>query len=256
MTLRSKFASGLLLGALAAPPALAADPAPPPAAGGDWAFTASLYLWGAGLAGDVAQFDLPSVHVDSGFSEILDDLDVAFMAMGEARKDRLSLFGDIMYTKISPGSATPGGIAATGVELTSETTAALLGAGYTVLQRERGHLDLVAAARLWHASAELGFTGGLFDGVSRRDSDQWVDALAGIRGTHFLTEEVYLTAWGLVGAGQADLDWDIAVIIGYEFSDRFAATAGYRALGVDYSNDGFVFDVVQQGPLIGAVFRF
>lgn len=256
MTIRSKIARALLLGALAAPPVLAADPAPPPAGGGDWAYTASLYLWGAGLSGDIAQFGLPTVHVDSDFSDILDDLDFAFMAMGEARKDRLSLFGDIMYTKISPGSATPRGIVATGVELTSETTAALLGAGYTVLQGARGQLDLVAAARLWHASADVAFTGGLLDGVSRSDSDQWVDALAGVRGRYSLSEHVYLTGWGLVGAGQADLDWDVAVIIGYEFNDRFAAVAGYRALGVDYSDDDFVFDVVQQGPLLGAVFRF
>lgn len=255
MTIRREIAWALVLGALASPPALAADPAPPPG-GGDWAYSASLYLWGTGLAGDVAQFGLPPVHVDSTFSDILDDLDFAFMATGEARKDRLSLFGDVMYTKISPGSATPRGIAATSVELTSETTAALLGAGYTVLQSERGHLDLVAAARLWHASADLAFTGGLLDGVARSDSDQWVDALAGVRGRYALSEQVYLAGWGLAGAGQADLDWDVAVIIGYEFSDRFAAVAGYRALGVDYSDDGFVFDVVQQGPLIGAVFRF
>jgi hypothetical protein len=31
--------------------------------------------------------------------------------------------------------------------------------------------------------------------------------------------------------------------------------AGYRGLGVDYENNGFVFDVVQHGPILGAVFR-
>ena len=34
------------------------------------------------------------------------------------------------------------------------------------------------------------------------------------------------------------------------------ASLGYRALGVDYENDGFVYDVVQHGPVLGMVFRF
>lgn len=255
MTIQTRIGCALLLGALTVTPALAADPVRPDG-GGDWSFTTSLYLWGTGLEGDIAQFGLPAVHVDSSFSDILDDLDFALMAMGEARKDRFSVFGDLMYTKISPGSATPRGILADSVELTSETTAALLGAGYAVIQTERGHLDVVAAARLWHASTDIAFTGGVLDGVSRRDSDQWVDALAGVRGRYMLNDKFHLAGWGLVGAGQADLDWEVAVVIGYEFSDRFAAMAGYRALGVDYEEDGFEFDVAQQGPLLGAVFRF
>jgi hypothetical protein len=50
---------------------------------------------------------------------------------------------------------------------------------------------------------------------------------------------------GLVGAGEADIDWDVT------------GASGYRSWGVDYSNDdGFVFDVVQQGPILGMVVRF
>ncbi|WP_353843570.1 hypothetical protein [Mesorhizobium sp.] len=60
---------------------------------------------------------------------------------------------------------------------------------------------------------------------------------------------------GLVGAGEADIDWDVAWAIGYRFNDRILS--GNRALGVDYSNDGgFLFDVVQQGPILGLVVRF
>ena len=39
-------------------------------------------------------------------------------------------------------------------------------------------------------------------------------------------------------------------------ADPISAVVGYRAAGVDYENDGFVYDTVQQGPIIGAVFRF
>jgi hypothetical protein len=43
----------------------------------------------------------------------------------------------------------------------------------------------------------------------------------------------------------------VALAVSYKFTDTISAVAGYRALGVNYDNDGFVFDVVQQGPIIG-----
>ena len=54
----------------------------------------------------------------------------------------------------------------------------------------------------------------------------------------------------------SDVDWDVMGGIGYDFNTTFIMVAGYRALGVDYSHDGFAFDVVQQGPILGLGFRF
>jgi hypothetical protein len=59
-----------------------------------------------------------------------------------------------------------------------------------------------------------------------------------------------------VGGGGADVDWDVALGLGYKFNDTISAVAGYRALGVNYENDGFVFDVVQQGPIVGVAIHF
>lgn len=109
---------------------------------------------------------------------------------------------------------------------------------------------------MWSVDTDISFNGGILDGISRSDGATWADAVAGLRGNYAITPEVYLTGWGLVGAGGADIDWDVAGAIGYRFNDRISAVAGYRALGVDYSNDGFVFDVVQQGPILGMVVRF
>ena len=221
-----------------------------------WTFSFAPYFWAAGLSGDVAQFGLPAVDVDAGFSDIFDHLDFGAMAIGEARNGPYSIFADVMYTKISGQAGTPRGILATDVELTSETFAGFLGAGYSVSETETARLDVVVGMRLWSVESELSFSGGLLDGRSRSDSATWVDGLAGFRGTYLLTPEVYLTGWGLIGAGGANLDWDVAAAIGYRFSDTISAVAGYRALGVDYSNDGFVFDAVQQGPILGLVGRF
>lgn len=110
--------------------------------------------------------------------------------------------------------------------------------------------------RVWSAKTEISFNGGILDGVDVEDSATWVDAVAGVRGNYFFTPEIYVTGWGLLGAGGADIDWDVALGLGYKFNDTISAVAGYRALGVNYDNDGFVFDVVQQGPIIGVAIRF
>lgn len=164
------------------------------------------------------------------FGDILNNLDFAAMAIGEARYDRYSIFSDIMYTKISNGSGTPRGIIAENVDVTSKTFAALLGAGYSVLQNDYGNLDVVAGLRVWHANTEISFSGGILDGVSREDSATWVDGLGGIRARYSITNKVYLTGWSLVGGGGANVDWDVAGAIGYSFNDKISAVAGYRHL--------------------------
>ncbi|ASY71754.1 hypothetical protein [Sinorhizobium fredii] len=221
-----------------------------------WTFSFAPYFWAAGLSGDIAQFGLPEAHVDASFSDIFDHLDFGAMAIGEARYGPYSIFADVMYTKISGSAGTPRGILAVEVEVSSETFAGLLGAGYSIYEDNAARIDLVGGMRVWSVESDLSFSGGILDGVSRSDEATWVDGLAGFRATYSITPEIYLTGWGLVGAGQADLDWDVAAAIGYRFSDTISAVAGYRALGVDYSDDGFVFDVVQQGPILGLVVRF
>ena len=69
---------------------------------------------------------------------------------------------------------------------------------------------------------------------------------------------VYFTGWGLIGGFGvgADLDWDAMGGIGYEWTDKFSTVLGYRAIGIDYDDDGFVYDVVQQGVALGLVFNF
>ncbi|MBB4277982.1 hypothetical protein GGE12_005791 [Rhizobium mongolense] len=236
-------------------PLLTQDPKPVEAPEG-WTFSIAPYLWIAGISGDTSQFGLPTVHIDADFGDILSNLDFAFMAAGEARYDRFSVIGDVIYTKLSADGETPFGVLATDVEVTSESFSGLLGIGYALLDGPAGHLDIVGGAKLWSVDTTLSFNGGLLGGIERNDSATWLDGMVGLRGKYSFTPEIYLTGWGLVGGGGADIDWDVALGVGYDFNDRISAIAGYRAMGVDYSDDGFVFDVVQQGPILGLAVRF
>ncbi|MCY1740521.1 hypothetical protein [Ensifer sp. SL37] len=221
-----------------------------------WSISFAPYFWAAGLSGDIAQFGLPTVHADASFRDITDHLDFGAMAIGEARYDPYSIFGDVMYTKISGETGTPKGILATDAQLKSETFAGFLGVGYSVFEDNVSRLDIVGGLRVWSVESELSFRGGLLDGVSRTDRATWVDGLAGFRGTYAITQELYLTGWGLIGTGAARLDWDVAAAMGYRFSDTVSAVAGFRILGADYSDNHLIFDIVQKGPILGLVVRF
>ncbi|NVP56175.1 hypothetical protein [Mycoplana rhizolycopersici] len=221
-----------------------------------WTFSFAPYFWAAGLSGDLTAFGQRTVHVDSSFGDVWDHLDFAAMAIGEARYGRYSVFTDLMYTKLSGSSATPRGFLADRIEVDSETFAGFVGAGYSLLQDNNGHFDVVGGIRVWSVDTTISISGGVFDGRSRSDGDTWVDALGGFKGTYFLTPNVFLTGWGMVGGGGANIDWDVAGTVGYKFNDTFSSVVGYRALGVDYSNDGFKFDVVEQGPILGLVVNF
>ncbi len=220
-----------------------------------WTFTFAPYFWGAGLSGDLGTRGR-EVHVDASFSDIWDHLDFAAMAIGEARYGRFSIVGDVLYTKLSGNQATPRGFFAKSIDVDAETFAGFAGLGYSVLEDSAGRLDIVGGVRVWSANTEISARGGILDGRSISDGNTWVDALGGIKGSYFLTPDFFVTGWGLVGGGGADIDWDVAATVGYKFNETFSAVAGYRALGVDYSNDGFVFDVVEQGPILRLAVKF
>ncbi len=73
-----------------------------------------------------------------------------------------------------------------------------------------------------------------------------------------LGSDFYASGWGMVGGFgvSSDMMWDVMGGLGYDVNDSFSVFGGYRAVSVDYSNDGFVYDVVQQGPIFAGVFRF
>ncbi|MNT73437.1 hypothetical protein D3C72_2121400 [compost metagenome] len=98
--------------------------------------------------------------------------------------------------------------------------------------------------------------GGALDGKSRSDSATWIDAVAGLRGQYALSEHWYLTGWGVIGAGEAKLDWDATAALGYQFKSDLSVVLGYRALGVNFRRNGFVYDVIQQGPIVGLAYQF
>ena len=89
-------------------------------------------------------------------------------------------------------------------------------------------------------------------------SKTWVDPLIGLAGSVGLGSGFGLHAEADVGGFGvgADIDWQVQGTLQYTYNDWVTLEAGYRYLAVDYDDDGFVWDVSMQGPIIGVKFRF
>ncbi len=253
-------AAPLMLVPIAADAADLAYPTPPPevvaATPGGWTVVLAPYLWAAGLSGDVGVGGR-TAEIDQSFSDILSNLDIGFMGVAEVRYNRFGIFSDLVYGKLSASQDTPLGILANKIGVTTTTLMWTGGAEYRLVDDPGVNLDVLAGFRLYSVGSDLDFDGGLLDGFSVDGNETWADPLVGLKGSVDVSRRLYLTGWAMIGGGvSSDILWDVMAGAGYRFNDTISAVAGYRAAGVDYTNGGFTYDTVQQGPFSGVVFRF
>ena len=81
----------------------------------------------------------------------------------------------------------------------------------------------------------------------------------GLKGSALVGDtNFFVNGWALVGGFgvSSEIMWDVYGAVGYQFTDSFSSTLGFRALGVDYEDDNFVYDITQYGPQLGFLFRF
>jgi hypothetical protein len=81
--------------------------------------------------------------------------------------------------------------------------------------------------------------------------DYWFDPYVGLRGRYNFNKVFYTAVRGEIGGGVAsDLMWEVEGVIGINLTRSIFTEVGYRALAVDYENDGLLFDTVMHGPQI------
>jgi hypothetical protein len=82
--------------------------------------------------------------------------------------------------------------------------------------------------------------------------DYWFDPYVGLRGRYNFNKTVYTAVRGEIGGFGvgADLMWQVEGVIGINLTHCIFSEIGYRALGADFRDNNFVFDVVLHGPQI------
>jgi hypothetical protein len=231
-------------------------------AGQDWQFRLSPYLWFAGLKGDVATVPgSPSVPIDISPSEALEDTETGVMLMLDAKRGRHGLFADFIYTDVrSDEELIPSPIDLT-LRSISKTTLFTLAYQYELFNQDQTVVDLLAGARYWHIDSELRFGGGLgfLAGQEISNDESWLDPVFGIKGRMPLGNSQFYVEGGagLGGFGVgSDLFYEVNANLGYQWNTAIGTTIGYRLFDVDYEEDGYLYDVRQQGWQLGLTWAF
>lgn len=232
-------------------PSTKREPAPPMPALPSLTFSAAAYLWATGLEGRLRTLPpLPAAKVSIGFDEVMKNFDGGIMGAGELKYDRYMLFFDVLASKISPNKTVyPAGYPA-GVKVDSGSFVGLAAGGYRLIDNPGYSLDGFAGVRGFAMKNTLRVQ-VLPTTLKLAESEQWVDGVVGARLKVNLTNALYATTIGFIGKGGSRYEWDVFGGLGYAFTDKISGFAGYRAMKVDYRNGNFVYNALQQGPVLG-----
>jgi hypothetical protein len=218
-----------------------------------WSGRATLYGWLTAADLD-STAPLPgggvlNSSISAGFDDILDVLDFAAFANVEARRGRLLLLGDVMYTKLSKdGVGLAGASIDTGLKMFAGTGAV----GWRVWSDDRASFDAFGGARLISTEVEISRRGA-FTSQDATASETFVDPLVGVRFGYRATDRIELRASadiGGFGVG-SDVAWEAFAGGSYAFTERIRGDLGFRYLSIDYENDGAEIDLRLYGPTVG-----
>jgi len=226
----------------------------------DWSFDVVPYLWLASFDGNgtFATAGVPpgtSVNSDSKFST---HISAAAMLMGQIRYREFGLLLDGAWAQLkTEGSDAAGGFST--VDIKTDIAYGTAALSYRLPQCcQKLNADVYAGARIWHVKNELDFQTGLAPVLSVDGSRTFYDPVLGAKLRYDFTQHWYAVVMGDAGGfgAGADLEWNAFGGVGYQFTETFSATIGYRYMHVDYSKDDFKIDANVQGFLIGLGFHF
>ena len=82
--------------------------------------------------------------------------------------------------------------------------------------------------------------------------DYWFDPYVGLRARYNFNKTYYTAVRGEIGGFGvgADLMWEVETVVGINLTHCIFTEIGYRALGANFEENNFKFDVVAHGPQI------
>ena len=219
-----------------------------------WKFNAAIYLWGAGIDSTTRRGN----EIDVGFSDIISNLDMAFMGAFEARKSKWSLGADVVYLDVSADKA--GTIGATSIPANADVDVTGWVVNFqgarNVLEADRATVRILAGARYLDVDSKLTLRLGASGPTptAKQSASVW-DGVIGVRGNVNVTRKWYLPYYLDVGTGQSDLTWQGLGGVGYRFNWGNVVLV-YRHIYWDFKSDSLLKDMSFSGPALGTVFKF
>jgi len=247
-----------------------------------WQFSITPYLWLPNINGTL-KYDIPpssdgSPEVEAGPNDYLQNLEGIMLISGEVRKDRWSVFTDIIYLSFAEEKSSVkeidfgGSIVRSSLNLSTSTWLRgmnlTLGVGYAVKTGKAAPVDVFGGLRYFDLSAGTDWqltatvsgptgTGQTFPASgSISTSSPLLDGIIGVKGRYRLGESRWSVPYYLdIGTGTSSLTYQAMAGIAYSFGWG-DVTLAYRDLYFDQADDKFVQDLRFSGPALGATFRF
>lgn len=213
------------------------------------------YLWMAGINGNIG---IPrnddEVDVDRSFSDILGDLNFAFMGTLDVNYNRFIVHLDTIYLNLDAKVDRVDSLIFTEGEVGAKlliTTGAL---GYRVVDRGPMFVDLYAGARLVSLDIDLSLEGPL-QTREASVSPSNVSPLIGAKARLPLSNRWALALQGDIGF-DSDVKWELAGTVQYQLGKHWRAGVGYRHLSLHHDKEESEIDIAFSGPLIAFSYIF
>jgi hypothetical protein len=245
-----------------------------------WKFSITPYLWLPNINGTL-KYSVPpntgSPEVEAGPNDYLQNLQAVILIAGEVRKDRWSVFTDLIYLDFADEKSSVKAIDFGGSLVSSSLNVATssslrgtewtLGAGYTVETGEATTLDVFGGLRYfgleastdWQLAGVITGPGGgqtfpRTGGISEKLA-LW-DGIVGVRGRIPLGGSNWSIPYYLdIGTGSSNWTWQGMLGIDYSFKWGGVMLA-YRNLYYDQKDDKLLQDLRFSGPALAVTFRF
>ena len=236
-------------------PAQAQSGGPTAAMDGEWHFTVAPYMWFSGIKGDVSVGNLPPIAIEAPISDILSNFDFGLEGHFQARKDRIGLAFDFIWSDL-------GVPVAEGIEFADFTVDVrqLITEGYVFYRVASGGssdrpatFDVLVGARYTGTRARLqaeGAGGIEYDGEFQELD--WVDLMGGLKFRAPLGSRFALRGRGDVAGLGSELTWNLEGDLAFRASERWALGVGWRYMDIEYEKDDVAipqkFDLAYNGP--------
>ena len=221
--------------------------------GGDAQWSITPYIWASDTSLDFTLNGSPIGGADLSFGDILDTLDAAFQIHVEGGKGNWSGLADFTFLGMSDSEELPI------VRIDSDSEQVVLDAAVAYWPSGVGSpLNLFGGVRYSGFDDTFGFSvGGTPVGETRATQD-YVDALLGIRYRFDLSERWALSTRGDVSFGDSEGTWQLQGLFAYTVGKRQqnAILFGYRYKQAEFKDGDLTTDYTFGGPLAGFNFRF
>ena len=221
------------------------------ASGFQW--SVSPYIWASRTKVDLNFRDESLGGGTVSFSDLLDQLDSAFMVHLEGGNGHWSLFADITYLETSDAEQRPVFLVKSTAETTVLDTAVAYWPGGV-----GSSLSVIAGMRYSGFDNRYRFLLDDREVAHVRDEDDYYDALLGLRYRFELGGRWDLLTRADVSFGQSEGTWLVQAVFGRTIGKREAnrILLGYQYKVAEFKSGDLTSDFSYHGPIAGFNFRF